>query len=52
MPDDASNDWLEVAKTRAQGIRTALAGIGFLLRAFSSRFSANFGSLRRTGGQK
>jgi hypothetical protein len=28
MPDDASNDWLEVAKTRAQGIRAALAGIG------------------------
>jgi hypothetical protein len=28
MPDDASNDWLDVAKTRAQGIRTALAGIG------------------------
>ena len=28
MPSDASDDWLEVAKTRAQGIRTALAGIG------------------------
>jgi hypothetical protein len=28
MPDDASNDWLDVAKTRAQGIRAALAGIG------------------------
>jgi len=28
MSDDASNDWLEVAKTRAQGIRIALAGIG------------------------
>lgn len=28
MPDDASNDWLDVAKTRAKGIRAALAGIG------------------------
>lgn len=27
MPDDASNDWLDVAKTRAQGIRTALGAI-------------------------
>jgi len=28
MPDNASNDWLEVAKTRAQAIRAALGGIG------------------------
>jgi hypothetical protein len=28
MADDASDDWLDVAKTRAQGIRVALAGIG------------------------
>lgn len=28
MPGDSSNDWLEVAKTRAQGIRAALGGIG------------------------
>lgn len=28
MPENASNDWLEVVKTRAQGIRVALGGIG------------------------
>lgn len=28
---DASNDWLDVAKTRAQGIRAALAGIGVFI---------------------
>jgi hypothetical protein len=28
MPEEASKDWLDVAKTRAQGIRAALAAIG------------------------
>jgi hypothetical protein len=46
MSDDASNDWLEVAKARAQGIRAALAGIGIFVACV---LLAIFGQYRQLG---